>query len=376
MTAWRRLACGLLSLLIVAPVAAHAEAVIHTVSFGVAGAAPDGSIGDLSPFFAASDAVGLPEDLAVQVSDLFAEEVDFHRDLLRGYLCTLVFEMRYPNGMPEAGRILAARFVTPDKHLEAYLFPGPDGVPAYFDPQGLDVNRTPRLADPGREAWLRPLPGAELVSAFRRSPLEFSRITSRPAALRYHPILKEWRAHRGTDYGAPVGTRVRATADGVVTHAGPKGSYGNLVELRHFDRYTTRYGHLSTFAPDMAVGDQVTKGQVIGRVGQTGLATGPHLHYELHADHGASPAENLVFGIRSVPPAMQADFQANMFEQRRRLAYAEQTNQFTLSWPGQATTRPVAAAGTSILPTGLAAVLPVRRLSGRQQGGRTAFGGS
>lgn len=210
------------------------------------------------------------------------------------------------------------------------------------------------------------------MSAFRRSPLEFSRITSRPAALRYHPILKEWRAHRGTDYGAPEGTRVRATADGVVTHAGPRGSYGNLIELRHFDRYTTRYGHLSAFAPGLAVGTSVTKGQVIGRVGQTGLATGPHLHYELHADPGASPAENLVFGIRSVPPALQVDFQANMLEQRRRLAYAERANQFILRWPGEE----APTAREPMLPTGLAAVLPARRGAGRRQAAPAATGGS
>lgn len=309
--------------------------VIQAVAFGLteAGAANGAAPDDQSPLFSATDAVGLPEKLAIQLSELFAEEIDFHRDLDRGYLCTLVYEMYYPRGMPEAGRILAARFVTPDRRLEAYLFPVEPGSPAYFDAQGLDVNKTPYLTDPDREPWLKTLSGDALVSAFRRSPLEFSRITSLPAALRYHPMLKEWRAHRGTDYGAPTGTRVRATAAGVVTFVGVRGSYGKLVELRHFDRYTTRYGHLSAHAPGLAVGSKVDKGQVIGRVGMTGLATGPHLHYELHADAGASPPDRLVFAIRGVPPAMAAEFQATMSAHRQKFDYAIRANRFLLSWP-------------------------------------------
>lgn len=325
--------CGLL----LAPLAAAAapEPVIQAVAFGLVADAPaDAAVpDDRSPFFAASDAVGLPEELAVQVSDLFAEAVDFHRDLVRGYACTLVYEMYYPDGMPRPGRILAARFVTPEQRLEAFLFRDGGGAPAYFDPQGLDVNKTLRLADPEREPWLKALSPASLVEAFRRSPLEFSRITSRPAALRYHPILKIWRAHRGTDYGAPSGTRVRATADGTVAYLGKRGGYGRLVELRHFDRYTSRYGHLSAYAHGLAVGDAVAKGQVIGLVGMTGLATGPHLHYELHADNGASPPDRLAFAIRGIAPADQAAFQAAVAEQRQRLAYADRANRYLLHWP-------------------------------------------
>ncbi|MDD4879974.1 MAG: M23 family metallopeptidase, partial [Gallionellaceae bacterium] len=277
----------------VGPAAEQATPVIQAVAFGLTAAATANETGpgDQSPLFAASDAVGLPEELAIQLSELFAEEIDFHRDLSRGYLCTLVYEMYYPGGMPEAGRILAARFVTPDRQAEAYLFQDEPGPAAYYDARGVDVNKTLRLVDPDREPWLKALSGAAMVSAFRRSPLEFSRITSLPAALRYHPILKEWRAHRGTDYGAATGTGVRATAAGLVTYVGVRGNYGKLIELRHFDRYTTRYGHLSAYAPGLAVGDAIVKGQVIGKVGMTGLATGPHLHYELRSDPGASPPD-------------------------------------------------------------------------------------
>jgi murein DD-endopeptidase MepM/ murein hydrolase activator NlpD len=337
---WRHLA-GVLGLVLLgladagADPAPQAAPVILAVSFGLVGAMPENGAlpANLSPLFAASDAVGLPERLAIQISDLFAEEVDFHRDLLQGYACTLVYEMYYPNGMPEAGRILAARFVTPDKRLEAFLFTADAGAPTYFDDAGLDVNKTLRLVDPEQEPWLKTLSGAGLAAAFRRSPLEFSRITSLPAALRYHPILKEWRAHRGTDYGAPIGAKVRATADGVVTHVGTRNSYGKLVEMRHFDRYVTRYGHLSAYAPGLAVGTLVSKGQVIGEVGMTGLATGPHLHYELHAEPGATPADRLAFAIRSITPVQRGPYQAVMAEQRRLFDFAERHNRFLLSWP-------------------------------------------
>lgn len=320
------------------PAAGDGDPVIQAVAFGIA-ELPTGNgagTGSQSPLFAATDAIGVPEKVAIQLSEVFAEEIDFHRDLGHGYLCTLVYEMYYPNGMPEAGRILAARIVTPDRRAEAYLFRDEAGAPIYFDAQGLDINKIVRLADPDQEPWLKTLTGASLTSAFRRSPLEFSRITSLPSAARYHPILKEWRAHRGTDYGAPIGTGVRATAEGVVTFVGTRNSYGKLVELRHFERYTTRYGHLSAYAPGLAAGVPVSKGQVIGQVGMTGLATGPHLHYELHADDGASPPDRLAFAIRAVPPAMQAGFQAVMAEQRRKFAYAERANRLVLRWPANA----------------------------------------
>jgi murein DD-endopeptidase MepM/ murein hydrolase activator NlpD len=308
------------------PVAPAVRPSIEVVAFGVAADAAVNKAARQSPFFAAVDSAGLPDDLAIQVSDLFAEAIDFHRDLVQGYVCTLVYEMYYPDGMPKPGRILAARFVTPEQHLEAFLFPIGDGGAAYFDARGLDVNRTLRLVDPSREPWVETLDGTALGAAFRRSPLEFSRITSLPAVLRYHPILKTWRAHRGTDYGAAVGTRVRATAEGVVRFAGARGGYGNLVEIRHFGRYTSRYGHLSAFAAGLAAGEKVAKGQVIGKVGMTGLATGPHLHYELDADPGAGRPDKLVFAIRSVPPLLRPAYQSRVRQYRRQFAYANRAN--------------------------------------------------
>lgn len=301
---------------------------IEVVTFGVKEhAGTNGSAaGEQSPFFAATDSVWLPEDLAIQVSDLFAEEIDFHRDLNRGYVCTLVYEMYFPDGMPKPGRILAARFDIGDRHLEAFLFSAEHDGAAYFDSQGMDIHRTLRLIDRDAEPWLVTLSDKALLSAFRRSPLEFSRITSLPSVLRYHPILKEWRAHHGTDYGAPIGTRVHATADGLVTFVGERGGYGKLVELRHFGQYTTRYGHLKAYAPGLAANDMVGKGQVIGRVGMTGLATGPHLHYELTADRGASHPSKLVFAIKAIPPYLRAAFAASVSDYRRKFAFANRTN--------------------------------------------------
>jgi murein DD-endopeptidase MepM/ murein hydrolase activator NlpD len=121
--------------------------------------------------------------------------------------------------------------------------------------------------------------GKSLKKAFLRSPLEFSRVTS-GFSMRLHPILGTWRAHKGVDYGAPIGTKVRATADGEVEFVGQQNGYGNFIVLRHQDRYTTAYGHLNGFAAGLHKGMRVEQGQVIGYVGHTGWATGPHLHYE------------------------------------------------------------------------------------------------
>ncbi len=308
---------------------------IEVAAFGVRANAPafatlNGN-GRQSPLFAATDALGLPESIGLQLAEIFAEEVDFHLDLVFGYRCVLVFEMRLDNGLPTPGRILAAEFDNDERRLEAFLYD--DGTTVgYFDIEGVDINKTLRMVDPAREPWAVPLKGDDVARVFRKSPLEFSRITSLPATLRYHPILKEWRAHRGTDYGAPIGTRVYATADGVVNFVGVRGSYGNLVELRHFDRYTTRYGHLDRFAPGLAAGQTVRKNQLIGFVGMTGLATGPHLHYELFADEaGATPPADLLLAVRRLPPGQRAAFQRGIGELRRKLAFARR---FNMVWVG------------------------------------------
>jgi len=155
------------------------------------------------------------------------------------------------------GRILAAEFINDGRTYSAVWFDDGDGKGGYYTADGKNIRK-----------------------AFLRSPLEFSRITSGFSSARFHPVLQEIRAHKGIDYGAPTGTRVRATGDGIVESIGRQGGYGNLVVLRHQSQYQTAYGHLSGFASGLRKGSRVSQGDVIGYVGSTGLATGPHLHYE------------------------------------------------------------------------------------------------
>ena len=210
--------------------------------------------------FTATDAIGLPDSIALQLTEIFGGEVDFLRELHLGYRCALVYEAQYREGFIErAGRVLAAELDVGARSLRAYHSPDAHGHGRYFDGSGKSTRRF-----------------------FRRMPLEFTRITSDYTLARFHPILGVWTAHRGVDYAAPAGTKIMAVADGVVTAIGPRGGYGNLVVLRHQEKFQTYYAHMSAFAPKLAVGTRVAQGETIGFVGMTGLATGPHLHFEFH----------------------------------------------------------------------------------------------
>jgi len=224
-----------------------------------------------SSLFAATDDAGVPDGVASQLADIFGGEIDFHRDLRRGDHFTVVYEMMSLAGKPvRSGRVVAAEFVNRGKAYRAIWFEPADSEGKMGDGKTSGAYYTPD--------------GRSLKKAFLRSPLEFSRITS-GFAMRFHPILQQWRAHQGIDYGAPTGTRVKATGDGVVEFAGREGGYGNLIILRHNGTYSTRYAHLSGFAPGLHKGTRVSQGDVIGFVGQTGLATGPHLHYEFRINN-------------------------------------------------------------------------------------------
>lgn len=212
-----------------------------------------------SSLFAAADAVSLSDAVAMQIADIFSTDIDFHRDLRKGDRFSVVYEVFYHEGEAvKSGRVLAAEFTNQGKTYRALYFQNAEGEGGYYTAEGKNIRK-----------------------AFLRSPIEFSRITSGFTHARFHPILKQWRAHKGIDYGAPAGTRIRATADGVVEFAGRhQGGYGNLVVLRHQSKYATWYGHLSGFANGIRKGGRIAQGDVIGYVGATGLATGPHLHYE------------------------------------------------------------------------------------------------
>lgn len=216
-----------------------------------------------SSLFAAADDVGMPDAITMQIADIFSGDVDFHRDLRKGDRFAVVYEAFHHNGrLLKSGRVLAAEFVNAKKALRAVWFDDPaEGRGGYYAPDGKNLRK-----------------------AFLRSPLEFSRVTS-GFAMRFHPILQQWRAHNGVDYGAPTGTRVRATADGVVDFAGVQGGYGKVVVLRHHGGITTAYAHLNGFAGDVRKGARVAQGDTIGFVGATGWATGPHLHYEFRVNN-------------------------------------------------------------------------------------------
>lgn len=251
-----------------------------------------------SSLFAATDSVNLPDAVAIQLADIFSGDVDFHKDLRKGDRFSVIYETLAHNGEAvRTGRILAAEFVNQGKTFQAVLFEHTDGQWGYY---GFD--------------------GKSLRKAFLRSPLEFSRVTS-GFSMRFHPVLQQWRAHKGIDYGAPVGTRVRATGDGVVEIAGRQGGYGNLVVLRHQSKFTTWYGHLSGFGKGITKGRRVSQGETIGYVGMTGLATGPHLHYEFRInDVHQNPLRMALPEAPPIAPHLKREFDQRVQPLAARMA--------------------------------------------------------
>lgn len=212
--------------------------------------------------YAATDAAGMPESAANQLTEIFNGDIDFHHDLKRGDRFTAVYEMTYSNGaLVKAGRIQAAEFINQGHVYRAVLFKSDATHSDYYTPEGRSLKK-----------------------AFLRSPIAFSRVSSGFTMARFHPVLNKWRAHKGVDFAAPMGTPAKATADGQVAFAGVQSGYGNVVILNHQGNLSTVYGHLSRFAKGMHKGERIRQGDVIGYVGMTGLATGPHLHYEFRVN--------------------------------------------------------------------------------------------
>jgi murein DD-endopeptidase MepM/ murein hydrolase activator NlpD len=201
--------------------------------------------------------------LAWALADVYAWAIDFTRDIRPGDRFQVVFErLVSEDGEARFGRVLASDLTISGKSLTAFRFGDAEGRSAlYYDTEGSSLRR-----------------------AFLRAPVEFRRISSRFASARFHPVLGLTRRHEGTDYAAAPGTPVMAAGDGVVMRAGRAGGYGNLIELRHLNGIITRYGHLRGFARTIHPGVRVQQGQTIGFVGSTGLATGPHLHYEFRVN--------------------------------------------------------------------------------------------
>jgi murein DD-endopeptidase MepM/ murein hydrolase activator NlpD len=211
-----------------------------------------------SSLFEAVTGAGAHDQTALALADIFAWDIDFVLDIQPGDSFTITYEELFRDGKYlQDGPILAARFVNQGHEYLAVRYVSPSGAVGYYTPDGHSMRK-----------------------AFLRAPLEFTRISSRFDLHRHHPILNLIRAHKGIDYAAPIGTPVKAAGDGRVIFAGQKGGYGNVVEIDHARGIVTVYGHLSRFARGTRPGAHVTQGSVIAYVGMTGLATGPHLHYE------------------------------------------------------------------------------------------------
>lgn len=240
-----------------------------------------------SSLFAATDAADIPDQIAIQLANIFSSEIDFNLDLRKGDHFTVVYEGSFSNGeLIKTGKILSAEFVNDGKSYSAILYRDAQGHENYYTPDGKSLQK-----------------------AFLRSPLEFTRISSGFSLARFHPILNKWKAHKGVDYAAPMGTLVKAVADATVTFVGVQRGYGNVVMLQHSGDITTVYGHLSRFAAGLRNGQKIAQGSAIGFVGMTGMATGPHLHYEFRV-HGEHRDPLKVALPNSVPltPSTLADF--------------------------------------------------------------------
>ena len=211
-----------------------------------------------SSLFQAAESAGMADGTTLRLANIFAWDIDFVLDLRDGDHFTAVYEEIYQNGRKlRDGEILAAEFVNDGNTYRAVRYVEDGGQSGYYTPQGKPMRK-----------------------AFLRTPVDFTRISSTFNPHRLHPILNRIRGHMGTDYAAPSGTPVHAAGDGRVSFEGRRGGFGNAVMLTHSPSVATLYGHLSRFASNLRVGLRVQQGDVIGYVGMTGLATGPHLHYE------------------------------------------------------------------------------------------------
>jgi murein DD-endopeptidase MepM/ murein hydrolase activator NlpD len=218
-----------------------------------------------SSLFLDGQKAGLSDTQIMELAQIFGWDIDFALELREGDQFHVIYEEQYLDGEKyKNGPIVAAEFINRGNVYKAVRYTDKDGDTSYYDTDGNAKRR-----------------------AFIRTPVKFGRISSRFTRKRWHPVLKRWRSHKGVDYAAPRGTPVKATGNGKVVFRGKKGGYGNVIFLRHGGKYTTVYGHLSRFARNLKRGQSVKQGQIIGYVGSTGLATGPHLHYEfrVHGKH-------------------------------------------------------------------------------------------
>ncbi len=214
-----------------------------------------------SLFLAGQDA-GMSDSLIMGLAGVFGWDVDFALDIREGDSFTVVYEELFLEGEKVGdGNIIAAEFVNNNHTYRAYRYTDSNDKTEFYSPDGKSMRKP-----------------------FMRTPVDLARISSRFNLRRKHPVLNKIRAHKGVDYAAATGTAIKATGDGKVVHRGRKGGYGNTIILRHGNTYTTLYAHMSKYAGKARVGSRVKQGQIIGYIGSTGLATGPHLHYEFRVN--------------------------------------------------------------------------------------------
>ena len=205
---------------------------------------------------------GLPEVTIMELAEIFGWDIDFALEIRSGDSFTVIFEEDFLNGEKlRTGPILAAEFVNQGRSYRAVRYEDASGKADYYTPDGRSMRK-----------------------AFLRAPVDFRRISSHFAKQRWHPVLGKKRPHRGVDYAASTGTPIKAAGDGKVIHRAKKGGYGNTIIIQHAQGYTTLYGHMSRYEKSVRQGSGVKQGQIIGYVGQSGLATGPHLHYEFRVN--------------------------------------------------------------------------------------------
>ena len=214
-----------------------------------------------SNLYAAADEAGMSASMVGKLADLFKYDIDFVQDLRAGDSFTVIYDDIYRDGVHHGeGNIIAAEFINQGKRYTAYRFKKADGDYGWFSQDGRPIQKS-----------------------FLRIPVDFTRISSPFSVARMHPILGRMRAHKGVDYAAPMGTPIHAAGDGVIKYKGWENGYGNFVLIQHSKSISTAYGHMSRFGNEK-VGQHVKQGQIIGYVGMTGLATGPHLHYEFRVN--------------------------------------------------------------------------------------------
>jgi murein DD-endopeptidase MepM/ murein hydrolase activator NlpD len=256
--------------------------------------------------FTSASKAGLPDTIIMKMIKIFRWDIDFALEIRPGDSFAVIYEELWADGeQVGSGDVIAAEFVNNGNAHQAIRYTNLQGKTDYYSPDGTPLKKS-----------------------FFRTPVQFTRISSGFSSRRWHPVLKRTRAHKGVDYAAPSGTPIVATGDATVELRGWKGGYGRVVYLKHDRKYRTVYGHMSRFAKGLRVGDRVKQGQVIGYVGQSGLATGPHLHYELQVDGvHRNPLGVLTKGADPLPAKEMAKFHQYA---KPILASLEQTSSETL----------------------------------------------